>query len=197
VKNWILGTTILAAMAAGIGAAPADAQDIPPKLIEEVRSWMTDPTVLITVRQWNETHASLTQAEIDELDQKWRAEVGTGKQPLIAQITGAPLSNFLMRKKAKAGGRLIEAFVMDSKGLNVGVSSITSDYWQGDEAKFQQTFDKGPNAIHYGEIEVKDDTGHRAQQVNMTIVDPETGKPIGAMTVEFDLNVVALYEAGS
>ncbi len=39
---------------------------------------------------------------------------------------------------------MTEVFVMDARGLNVAASDVTSDYWQGDEEKFSETFPKGP-----------------------------------------------------
>jgi hypothetical protein len=37
--------------------------------------------------------------------------------------------------------------------MNVGQSDVRSDCWQGDEAKWQQTYLKGADAIHIGEVE--------------------------------------------
>jgi hypothetical protein len=42
---------------------------------------------------------------------------------------------------------ITEMFVMDAKGLNVGQSDVTSDYWQGDEAKWQKTYGAGPGVV--------------------------------------------------
>lgn len=196
-KKWSPGAAALGALLAATAPTTTFAQEIPPQVVDALRSWTQEPTVLITLRSWNKKHQDLTQADIDALDTKWRKQRETEEQPLIAEISGAPLSDFLIRKQAASGGRLIESFVMDSKGLNVGLSSVTSDYWQGDEAKFQETFGKGPDSVHFGEVEVKDSTGHRAQQVSLTITDPETGEAIGAVTAEFDLDVLAMYRAGS
>ncbi|MBK1697610.1 hypothetical protein CKO21_10170 [Rhodovibrio salinarum] len=172
-------------------AAPAlAAGEIPQRYVEKVRTWSQDPTVLITLRAWNEKHADLDQDDIDRMDQDWRKQTASDQKPLIAELLGAPLSAMLLRIQADSDGRLIETFVMDKNGLNVGQSAVTSDYWQGDEAKFQESFGRGPGAVHYGEVEVKD-TGRRAQQVSLTIVDPRTGEPIGAITAEFDLDLIA------
>jgi hypothetical protein len=177
--------------AATTGPAAAAAEQVPPSYVEQVRAWSQDPTVLITLRSWNEKHADLSQAEIEQLDQDWRAQTKSAQKPLIAEILGAPLSSLLLRHQADSGGELIEAFVMNQHGLNVGQSAVTSDYWQGDEAKFQQSFVRGARAVHFGEVEVKDN-GRRAQQVSLTITDPKTGEPIGAITAEFDLDLIAL-----
>ena len=193
----LLAATLAApALAVGPLAAPASAAErVPSRYVEQVRAWTQDPTVLITLRAWNQKHADLTQAAIDRMDRDWRKQTESEQKPLIAEILGAPLSSMLLRHQADSGGKLIEAFVMSTRGLNVGQSAVTSDYWQGDEAKFQESFGRGVGAVHYGEVEVKA-TGRRAQQVSLTIADPKTGAPIGAITAEFDLDLIALA-AGS
>lgn len=181
------------ATAGGLAGPAAAADRVPASYVEQVRAWSQNPTTLLTLRAWNDKHADLTQDDIDRMDQDWRKQTEGAQKPLIAEILGAPLSSMLLRYQADSGGQLIEAFVMNRRGLNVGQSAVTSDYWQGDEAKFKQSFGRGANAVHYGEVEVKD-SGRRAQQVSLTITDPKTGEPIGAITAEFDLDLIALTE---
>jgi len=42
---------------------------------------------------------------------------------------------------------VVEAILMDEKGANVCVSRETSDYWQGDEDKWQKPFVEGKVAF--------------------------------------------------
>lgn len=79
---------------------------------------------------------------------------------------------------------------MDNKGLNVAQSDITSDFWQGDEAKWQNTFLKGPGAFDIGEVEEDESTQMFQSQISYTVTDPATGNAIGAITV--GVNVDAL-----
>ena len=44
---------------------------------------------------------------------------------------------------------------MDAMGLNVAASDVTSDYWQGDEAKFKKTYAVGSGAIFIDELSVQ------------------------------------------
>ncbi|MCH2394889.1 MULTISPECIES: hypothetical protein [Oceanibaculum] len=169
--------------------APAQVDDA---LIEQMREIASHSTVLISIKAQNERHKTLTQADIDALDKKWVEQRKSDDQPLIAQVLGSPLSSYLVRKMAESRGLFVEMFVMDNKGLNVGQSSITSDYWQGDEAKYQKTFLVGPDAVFPDKVAVEKDTGHRLQQVNLAIKDPADGKPVGAITVEVDLDMLAM-----
>ena len=59
---------------------------------------------------------------------------------MIDDILRNSLSGFLKAKKKESEGLFTEIFVMDNKGMNVGQSDITSDYWQGDEAKWIKTY---------------------------------------------------------
>src|SRR3546814_11748686 len=58
-------------------------------------------------------------------------------------------------------------------------SAITSDFRQGDEAKFQKTFQVGPDAIFVDDIEINEDTGAEIAQLNMSIA--QDGKLVGAI----------------
>jgi hypothetical protein len=174
-------------------SAPAAAFDpnaavalIDDSMVKEIRGWLDTPVVRISVEAQNKRHANLTQARIDEFDKQWVAERKSAEQPLIAATLSNPLSNYLTQIQAGSDGLYTEMFVMDSKGLNVGQSSITSDYWQGDEAKFQKTFPVGPGAIFVDKAGLDENTKTWRAQVNLTVVDT-AGKAIGAITVEVNL----------
>ena len=72
---------------------------------------------------------------------------------------------------------------MDAKGLNVGTSDVTSDYMQGDEGKWQKTYLVGPDATFIDEVEFDESSKTFQSQVSTTVVDPATGKAIGAVTI--------------
>ncbi|HBF28820.1 hypothetical protein [Rhizobium sp.] len=156
---------------------------------ENVIAWVQDPIIIDAIKAQNAAHAGLGKADIDALDKKWRAEVQKGDQPLIASVMSNQVSAFLKEKQAGSKGAIAEVFVMDNKGLNVGQSEITSDYWQGDEAKFQKTFDVGPKTLFVDEVEKDESTQALQSQASMTIVD-ETGKAIGAVTVGVNLSAL-------
>ena len=81
---------------------------------------------------------------------------------------------------------MTEIFVMDNKGLNVGQSDITSDFWQGDEAKWQKTFQAAPKTMFVDEVEMDDSTQRFQTQISIAITDPDTGENIGAVTIGVD-----------
>jgi hypothetical protein len=148
----------------------------------EVAPWLSDSVVVDAIKAQNAKNASITEAQISELDTQWRAEAKAGSGAMIDAVLANALSKFLQAKKEAAGGKISEMFVMDNKGLNVGQSDITSDYMQGDEAKWQKTYPAGPGALFVDEIEFDDSSKAFQSQASMTIVD-EAGNAIGAITV--------------
>ncbi|WP_380055582.1 PDC sensor domain-containing protein [Falsihalocynthiibacter sp. SS001] len=156
-------------------------------LDSELNSWITDSLVIEALRSQNSVHSRLSAADIASMDEEWRSEIGTKDAPLQTRMLAKPISKYFMRKQKSLDGIVSEVILMDAKGLNVAMSNTTSDYWQGDEAKFTETFNKGLGAVHFSEIELDESTGVYLVQVSTTIADPDTGEPIGAAT--FGINV--------
>ena len=184
--------TLVLVAAAAMMAKPAVAggEHVPPVkefIKDNVNSWLSDPQIIAAIKAQNAKHASLTNDQIIKLDKDWRAQVDAGTRPLIDKLLSSKLSKFLKSKKEESGGTITEIFVMDNKGLNVGQSDATSDYWQGDEAKWKKTYGVGPKALHISDPETDDSTQTLQSQASLTIADPATGKPIGAVTIGINL----------
>ena len=160
-------------------------------LESEVLLWVFDPLVIDAIRTQNNRLGTLPQDQIDALDQDWRAQVGTGAQPLVDTVLAHPASDFLRDRAHDTAGAISEIFLMDANGLNVAATGATSDYWQGDEAKFQETFLVGPGAVHVGDVEFDESTQSYLGQVSVSVMDPDTREVIGAVTV--GLNADMLY----
>jgi len=157
---------------------------------EQLSTWLENDQLIEAIRQQNAAHANLTQADIDQLDLDWRAQRKEASKPLINDLLGRPASEWLRGQQADTANFVTEVFAMDNHGLNVAQSVETSDYWQGDEAKWQQTYGNGSGEIHISEVEYDDSTGSYQSQVSMPISDPATGELIGAIT--FGINVQSL-----
>lgn len=149
----------------------------------KVRDWMRDPIVLAAIQAQNQKHAALSMTDINRLDAEWKAQAPNGTGPLVSAVADNDLSEYLRKLKGDSGELLTEIFVMDNRGLNAGVAEPTSDYWQGDEAKWQKTYQVGPGAIFVDEPKFDESSGARQVQASITIVDPKTEKAIGAVTV--------------
>ncbi|MDX8347876.1 type IV pili methyl-accepting chemotaxis transducer N-terminal domain-containing protein [Cognatiyoonia sp. IB215446] len=153
----------------------------------ELAKWIEDPALIEAIKVQNDRHTGLTEDEVIALDQQWRAEAGDGGGPLISELLAHPVSAWLRGQQTATAGFVTEVFVMDDKGLNVAQSVETSDYWQGDEAKWKETYQVGPDALHISEVEFDDSTGFYQSQASLAIKDPSSGEVIGAIT--FGINV--------
>lgn len=155
----------------------------------QLREIAQNPAVVAAIEAQNAQTSGYDEAKINELDSQWRAEVGAASKPLIDATLANEASKYLAQVQADSAGLFTEIFVMDAKGLNVGQSTVTSDYWQGDEDKFTQSFGAGAAAVHLGEIEQDESTQTYQSQVSITIVDA-AGNPIGAITAGVDLSTL-------
>ena len=185
---------LLACTAVAVPMGVSMAQDaklapISDYVTSDIKPWLNDPVIIEAIKAQNAANANLGQADIDALDKKWRAEVDGSDHSMIDGVLGNALSKFLQEKKAASNGKIAEIFVMDAKGLNVGQSDPTSDYWQGDEGKFQKSFGAGKDAVFVDDIEKDESTQALQSQASVTISD-DKGSPIGAITV--GVNVDAL-----
>jgi len=156
----------------------------------ELRAWASHSTIVDAVRAQNQNNDRMSAERIAALDRRWRNEVAAPSKPMVQALMANVLSSFLVLKKRRSDGLITEIIVMDRYGLNVGLSDMTTDYWQGDEAKWQKTFLAGPDSIHISGIMRDESTGHLQSQLSLPVVDPETGRPIGAVTVGIDIKTM-------
>jgi hypothetical protein len=138
-----------------------------------------DPAVHAAVVASN---ASLeTPEQIKRRDAVW---IANPRDPLRQAIVQAPCSG-KVRELVKEDSLVVEAFVMNERGTLVCSVAETSDYWQGDEAKWQRTFVDGKDA--YVEEPAFDvSSGKYAIQVSVPVA--EGAKRIGAVTLTLKLN---------
>ncbi len=155
-----------------------------------IRAWVEDPIIISALKNQNAVHAHLTRAAIDALDATWRTEFVGNSRPLIDTVLGNPLSKFLRDKQAASGGVVTEIFVIDAKGLSVGESEMSSDYWQGDEPKWQKTYMTGSPALFVDAAEKDESTQTLQSQASLTVFDPQTGQRLGAITVGINLDAL-------
>jgi hypothetical protein len=156
-------------------------------VVKDIKAFLFQEIVLLSVDNQNKKYAGMSQGAIDALDQQWKAETKAEDQPLISATLSNPLSSYLTRVQAHSKGLYTEMFVMDKNGLNVGQSNISSDFWQGDEAKFQKTFSVGPEVVFIDEPELDEELGLWLVQISFSIKDPKINAAMGAATIELNL----------
>jgi hypothetical protein len=120
--------------------------------------------------------AGESAVEIRRKDKEWQANP---KHPLRTQLrTGACADR--LRQQVAADAIVVEAFLMDDKGALVCATHETSDYWQGDEAKWQRTFGEGKE-VFVDEPALDESSGVYAVQLSALV---RAGKRrLGALTL--------------
>ena len=182
----LTGLSAAAIFALGISAASAAGEHVAPMqevAKSKVSTWVNNPAVVNAVKAQNAKNAGLAETDILKLDKTWRAEVKKGGGALTSKVISNALSGYLKTVKNDSQGLYTEIFVMDNKGLNVGQSDMTSDFWQGDEAKWQKTYKVGPQSMHIGSVKTDESSQTLQSQLSVPVVDPASGKVIGAVTV--------------
>lgn len=147
----------------------------------DLQSWINDPVIIYAINEQNRLHDQISPLKIKKLDKYWRESDSRGLP--VVEMLDRQASIIARDRRELAGGIITEIIVMDAHGLNVAISDRTSDMYQGDEAKYQETFLKGPDAVHVSEIEFDESTQQLQTQVSLTVTDPESGEAIGAVTL--------------
>ncbi len=168
------------------GVLPA-AEKAPQKVIDLANSTLvklgTDNTIIQAVKAENAKNKTL--AQVKELDAKWKATPGIAgfMKPLMESKCGRHLSSI-----QNASPYYAEIFVMDNLGGNVCMTDKTSDYWQGDEAKFKESYKDGKGALHVSKVKFDDSTQTYVVQVSVPVVDGS--EIIGAITFGVDVDKI-------
>ena len=141
------------------------------KLAEQVAA---DPELHKAVLAKNAEGESRQTIEVR--DREW---IRNPNAPLRKALTGSPCAARL-REKIAADPLVVEAILMDAQGANVCVSRETSDYWQGDEDKWQKPFVEG-RAAFVDEPAFDASTATYAVQLSVPVLDGT--KRVGALTL--------------
>lgn len=83
-----------------------------------------------------------TLADILNIDVQWKALAPEMPVDLAEQILSLPASNLLRTWQMSHPGLITEAMIINEMGTLAAISQLTSDYWQGDEPKFQEAFNR-------------------------------------------------------
>jgi hypothetical protein len=142
--------------------------------IQLARAMAADPEILKAVVAKNASGE--TGDEIQRRDKEW---MQNPQFPLRKTLSENACAQRL-RELTKADASVVEVIVMDKNGANVCVSRVTTDYWQGDEAKFQKTFG-ADKEVYVAEPTFDQSTGVFAIQLSVLIRDGQT--KVGALTL--------------
>lgn len=177
-------TSFACLLLASLIAAPSFAEVAPDSvkaLGPALAEWGHNTIVVAAVKEHNDK--KITLDEIKERDAEWKGFTG------VSDFMSSMLTNAAaMELKALEGSKayFTEVFLMGNLGANVAMTNKTSDYWQGDEAKFTESFKGGTGAVHYGNV--KFDKSAQAYLVQVSVPVWEGDHAIGAITIGVNLD---------
>lgn len=161
-----------------------------------VRQFASSPELVAHVQD------QLAEAEQPKEDQKhlidaeWKALARSGQSSdTAAEILRNDLSEHLRRFQSSVGNQVAEAFVFDVHGQIIGMSRLTSDFDQSDEAQFQMIESINRDQALIADIWYDASTRTFLSQITVPVVDPDTGLTMAALTV--GLNVSAALRPDS
>ena len=149
--------------------------------VRTVQHMALNPLLVRAVRQQNAS--GLTPEEISRRDKAWTSTEEL--TPFKLSLQTSPAGQFL-KQQVQRSSSFNEAFLTDDQGANVAAYPATSDYWQGDEDKWTESFNGGAGRIYIGALELDESTNTVAAQISAPVLD--RGETIGVLVVGVTIN---------
>ena len=159
------------------------------KKISQVTELLSDPVFINEVRKANEANQDISIDEILELDRRWRDTEG------IDEFIKTFLENEIaikLREFQRENFGFSEIFVTDMRGLNVGQTNKTTDYYQADENWWVGAYNAGEGRSYHGQIEFDESAQTEAISLYLPIIDPADGKIIGVAKAVVDITAIKI-----
>ncbi|GAA5215677.1 hypothetical protein GCM10025776_13200 [Corallincola platygyrae] len=146
-----------------------------------------DPHLLSAVKN-SEQELHIGHLDVATLDQMW---LQSENEDLALRIINSKSSQRLRSLTSLSDELITEAIVSNQRGLGVGITRLTTDFWQGDEAKFINP-SNAPEQLHLSDIDYDSSTRSFLVHASKAMLDPESGEFIGSITL--GINISALLE---
>lgn len=184
-KIMVVGTVVVLTLA--FSGICVFAEQAPKVVYDLASSRLSDlgKSMLIVEAVKQQNSKGLTLDSIKEMDEKWKNTAGIADFMKVLMDSGCGPN---LQRIQKENPYFAEIFVMDNQGANVCQTDKTSDYWQGDEAKFQKSFAGGKGAVFVDEVEFDDSTQSYISQVSVPVMDGSIA--IGAITFGIDVDKI-------
>ncbi|MBV2129031.1 hypothetical protein [Arsukibacterium indicum] len=144
---------------------------------------LTQHVDLITAIQAQNALQQTTDA-IKQYDELWVTEQDQQTSELADSMLASTLSKMLAQWQQNFHGIVTEVIVTDSQGANVAISALTSDYWQGDEAKFLSIFEQ-PRPFYLGPVEYDQSSRRFLTHLSMPVLQQQ--QHIGTIIVGINI----------
>ncbi|XKM39246.1 hypothetical protein A4U53_023565 [Rhizobium ruizarguesonis] len=174
---------------ARVQAEPAYIPVVHDYVEKRIRPMVETPLVLKAIAEQNAKFGNVSEMDMRVLDETYRSEVNQHHLQMVKLLLDKSVSQYLRERQDASQGAILEFFVTDSHGLNVGQSTITADFWQGDEEKYLQTFASGSREIFIDRAERNESTQNLETQASFVVMDEEN-RPIGVAIVTIAIDAL-------
>lgn len=124
---------------------------------------------------------ALTRSELDDLDARW-GRMGLDEAPMPSILNNPAAAH--LKHLQREDDRMAELFLTDRFGQLVAATERTSDYYQGDEDWWQQTFNAGAGRIYIPPVSYDESSG--VWGVDLCLPVRHKGAVIGIVKIVID-----------
>jgi len=148
--------------------------------LPEIRSALMQQDIVGTLRTYNKARHDMTQTDIEGLEAIWRAELGSGNQPLITGIV-RNITALRMRKVIRDTGRVVsEINVIDARGVSIAQTTVFP-HIRGMAGEAGNIAAADPNMVLISSVDSQASDKSRQLEAFLPVIDPDTNELIGAV----------------
>ena len=159
------------------------------KKIELLKNIATNPQIIEIIKRFNEKNQELSISDILKRDKKWKETKGI--DDFIKPLLINDCAQFLIEFQEQYD-EFPEIFITDEKGLIVGETNKTSDYYQADEQWWIKAYNDGIGRIYFGEIEYDESAYAEAIPIYIPVMDSQDKKAIGVIKAVCDITAIKM-----
>lgn len=156
--------------------------------LENLSEYVSAPVIKLAIDESNRKYAPLTPEAIKAIDDEWQKK-DSANAFVSTYLNNTTAKTLLAFQDSHEGFK--EIFITDARGLIVGETNRTSDYFQADEIWWQQTYNNGLGLAHHGPVEF--DLSAETEGVALYIpIYNDKDQVIGIAKAIFDLNTLLI-----
>lgn len=183
-------TTINKCATGHFAVSDYEKQQIRELLHRKIERWKRLPKLESILRAQNAKTSRFSQKDINERDNKWKKAFQVNDFAYPIHLIDQELSAQLREIKKQSLDIITEIIITDARGLNVAISDMTSDYWQGDEGKFTEAYGKPASTLYFGDINYDESTKRFQIHVSVPLYSEEKFEPLGVMVFGVDVEKI-------
>ncbi len=153
-----------------------------------VNALAKNPIIIQALKKANKNNKNISDVEIKRIDDQWKKHKKT--TPLEAAFINNSCGRELIKFQKFNFNKYAEIFITDKKGLIVGTTNKTTDYYQADEKWWKQTYDKGQGEIFFGKVDIDISAIAISIPIGIPVFDTETKEILGIIKIIADVRYI-------